>query len=145
MPKAIVIGYGNPSRQDDGVGHYVADKIDQLSNDQIDVLICHQLGIEIVETIKDYDVAIFVDAHVGERSTNLEITPIESCFTTSAFTHLVKPTSLMALTERLYQKCPKGFLVSISGHNFDFGDDFSPETQKWANIAVKEILKLIDQ
>jgi len=143
--RAIVIGYGNPSRQDDGVGHYVADKIDQLYNNQIDVLICHQLGIELVETIKDYDVVIFVDAHAGERSTNLEITMLESIYSTSAFTHFVKPNSLIALTENLYRKKPKAFLVSINGYNFDFGTEFSPETQKWADIAVKEILKLIDQ
>jgi len=142
VSRAIVIGYGNPSRQDDGVGHYVADKIEQLANDRIDALICHQLGIELVETIKDYDTVIFVDAHAGERSTNLEITSIEPVYSASAFTHFVKPNSLIALTENLYKKRPDAFLVSISGHNFDFGTEFSPETQKWADIAVEKILEM---
>ncbi len=143
MSRAIVIGYGNPNRQDDGVGHYVADKVVQLSDGKIDALQCHQLGIELVETIKDYDIVIFADAHAGERSTNLEIAPLEPIYSTSAFTHFVKPSSLMALTESLYQKKPKAFLVSISGCNFDFGTEFSPETQKWADIAVEKILKLV--
>ncbi|MGB9594761.1 MAG: hydrogenase maturation protease [Candidatus Poribacteria bacterium] len=145
MRPVIVIGYGNPNRQDDGVGHYVADKIDQLFSKQIDVLKCHQLGIELVETIKDYDIAIFVDAQSSGRPTNLEISTVEPAYHTSAFTHFMKPCSLIALTECLYKKKLKAFLVSINGYNFDFGTDLSPETQKWADIAVNEILKLVEQ
>jgi len=145
----IVIGYGNPNRQDDGVGHYVADriadKIDQSSNKQIDVLTCHQLEVELIETIKDYDVVIFVDAQSNERSANLEISEVESIYSTSAFTHFMKPSSLIALTECLYKKKPKALLVSINGYSFDFGTDLSPETQKWGDIAVNEILRLIEQ
>jgi len=145
MSQILVIGYGNPSRQDDGVGHYVADRVEYLSNNKIDKILCHQLGIELAETIKDYDLVIFVDAHVGDRSTDIEITHLESLYSVFAFTHSVKPSLLIALTESLYQKKPKAFLVSINGYNFDFGTELSPETQKLADIAAGRILELINQ
>lgn len=144
MPRAIVIGYGNPSRRDDGAGHYVIEKIQRLSNGQIDCLFCHQLGIELIETIKDYDLVIFVDAYVGERSTGLEVAPLEAVYSPSAFTHFVNSSSLIALTKSLYHKEPQALLVSIRGYDFDFGTQLSPKTRKWADIAVERIFSILD-
>jgi hydrogenase maturation protease len=143
VSRVIVIGYGNPSRRDDGVAHYVLEKLQDLADDRLELIACHQLGIELAETIKDYDLVIFVDACVGDREEELKITAVQSGYTPSAFTHFLKPGSLLALTESLYDKQPRAFIFSIKGHDFDFGTELSEETQKWANDAVEKILDIV--
>jgi len=144
VSKSLIIGYGNPSRRDDGVGIYIAEEIEHLTDGEIDVLICHQLGIEMAETIKDFHLIIFVDAYVGERDEELKVASVEATFQLSAFTHRTTPGSLLALTKSLYQKTPQAFMVSIRGYDFDFGTELSEETQKWAKIAVQKILEMVN-
>lgn len=143
MSRAIIIGYGNPSRRDDGVGHYIVQKVKDASDGQVEALILHQLGIELVETLKDWNLVIFADSYVGDRVEELEVASLEAAYTPSALTHFITPNSLLALTESLYQKSPEAFLVSVKGYDFDFGTELSPKTLEWANIAVEKILEII--
>jgi len=140
----LVIGYGNPSRRDDGVGHYVVERIEQLAGSGVDTLALHQLGPELAEAIKDYDLVIFVDAHSGEYAEGLRVTSVEAAYRPSAFTHLISPNSLLALARSLYQKEPQALTVSIRGYDFDFGTELSEETRKWADVAVERILEMVD-
>ncbi|MBD3184366.1 hydrogenase maturation protease [Candidatus Poribacteria bacterium] len=142
LSHTIVIGYGNFHRQDDGVGHYIVQEVERQAGESIDTVCCHQLGIEQSETIKDYDIVIFADAYVGHREEDLKVASLEATFTQSAFTHHLKPDSLLALTQNIFQKTPKAYIVSVKGYDFDFGTDLSTRTQKWADIAVKKILEL---
>jgi len=145
----LVVGYGNPGRRDDGVGHYVAERIEQLTGDvetlhcNVSTLMLHQLGPELAETIKDYDLVIFVDAHSGECAEGMRMVSVESAYCPSAFTHFMNPGSLLALVMSLYHRKPQAFIVSIRGYDFDFGTELSTETQKWADMAVEQILDMI--
>lgn len=143
MSRALVIGYGNSSRRDDGVGHYMVEKIKCLTGGKVDTLALHQLGPELAETIKDYNLVIFVDAHSGEYTEGLRVTPVEAVYRPSAFTHFMSPGSLLALAKGLYQKEPRAFTVSVRGHNFDFGTELSEETRKYADSAVNRIIDMI--
>lgn len=143
MSHVLVIGYGNPSRRDDGVGHYVVEKVERLAGGSVNTLALHQLGPELAETIKDYDLVIFVDAHSGEYAEGLRVTPVETASRPSAFTHSMGPGSLLALAKSLYHKGPQAFIVSVRGHDFAFGTELSEETRKWADVAVERILELI--
>ena len=142
MLPVLVIGYGNPSRRDDGVGHYVVKEIQAKSVDNISTLTLHQLGPELAETIKDYDLVIFVDAHVGETAEGLKVIPVEPAYRPSAFTHMMSPRSVLALTKALYHKEPRAFILAIRGYDFDFGMELSEETRKWANAAIERILEM---
>jgi len=139
----LVIGYGNPSRRDDGVGHYVVEKVERLAGGSINTLALHQLGPELAETIKDYDLVIFVDAHSGEYPERLRVASIEAVYRPSAFTHFMSPNSLLALAKSLYHKEPQAFSVSVRGYDFDFGTELSAETHRWADIAVERILEMV--
>lgn len=143
MPQAIVIGYGNPSRCDDSVGHYIVDKIAEAAGDSIDCLACYQLDIELADTIKDYELIIFTDAHVNFPE-ELRVVDVEPIFSSSAFTHLFTPGSLLSLANTLYQKTPRAFLVSVRGHDFSFGTELSEKTQKSADMAVTRILEIVN-
>ena len=143
MSHALVIGYGNPSRRDDGVGHYVVEKLRRRAGDEVDTLALHQLGPELAETIKGYDLVIFVDAHAGEYAEGLRVAPVEAFYRPSAFTHLMNPGSLLALVKGLYRGEPQAFVVSIRGYDFDFGTELSEKARKYADSAVDRIMEMI--
>jgi len=142
VSRVLVIGYGNPSRRDDGVGHYVAQEIQERAVDNISTLIVFQLGPELTETVKDYDLVVFVDAQVGQSAEGLSVIPVEAAYRPSAFTHTMSPASLLALTKALYKKEPEALIVAVPGYDFDFGMGLCDETTKWAEAAIERILEL---
>jgi hydrogenase maturation protease len=155
MQRTLVIGYGNPDRQDDGVASHVLDRLSQIfeqpaqvsaedlvrSDEAVDLLIQLQLTPEMVEAFVNYDQVIFVDAHTGEDQPDIEIKEVRSNYQTSPLTHHMTPETCMALLKGLYQKDPRGILVSIRGYEFGFTRSLSRRTMQSVGAAVEEILK----
>ncbi|HUM35830.1 MAG TPA: hypothetical protein PLQ85_03060, partial [Anaerolineae bacterium] len=78
-PRTLIAGFGNVFRRDDGVGPTVVNAVrarlgrtplDSLDDgfetlgETVDTVVLHQLVPELAETVKDYALLIFVDAHV---------------------------------------------------------------------------------
>jgi len=143
VSRVLVIGYGNPSRRDDGVGHYVAQEIQERAVGNISTFTVFQLGPELTETVKDYELVVFVDAQVGQSAEGLNVIPVEAAYRPSAFTHVMSPASLLALTKALYKKQPEAFIVAVPGYDFDFGMGLSVETRRCAEQAVGLIIKML--
>ena len=86
MPHTLIIGYGNPLRGDDGVGPRAAELLADrggvtppLLPDGVQVLVCHQLTIELAPQIAEADRLILIDARAtGEPGS------IEQCILTPA-------------------------------------------------------------
>ncbi len=62
VPRILVIGYGNPGRQDDGLGPAAAFAIDGLGWPNVSALDNYQLAIEDAVEVAAHDVVWFVDA-----------------------------------------------------------------------------------
>ena len=62
MSKTLIIGYGNTLRSDDGIGVWIADRIDSLHPQNVDVRTCHQLHLELVPDLIEYDRVVLIDA-----------------------------------------------------------------------------------
>ncbi len=64
--KILVIGYGNPGRQDDGVGVLLVDDLYQWAEQtQLDFIYTdsnYQLNLEDAATISNFDLVVFADA-----------------------------------------------------------------------------------
>ena len=63
--KTLIIGYGNQSRRDDGVGWFVIRQLAALKFPGVELETGQQLEIEYPETISGYDAVIFVDAAIA--------------------------------------------------------------------------------
>ena len=155
--KTLVIGFGNPFRRDDGVGAVVAnallerlgreplplldDGFDRLGR-EIDILTIHQLVPELSETMADYDLVILVDAHVGSCEEPMMEQHIEPSLRAPLVTHQAKPSSLLALSHRLHGRAPETLLLSLRGHDFQFGEGLSAQTAALVPRAVNRILEM---
>ena len=64
--KTLILGYGNQSRRDDGVGWFVLEQLAALGLPGVELETSHQLEVEASETISRFDAVIFVDAAIPE-------------------------------------------------------------------------------
>ena len=158
MSRTIVVGYGNIDRADDGVAYEVINALRRrLGQNPLiegdtglenlgaspDSIFLIQLMPEIMETLIDYDQIIFVDAHAGKDTHDLNCIPVKPEYVSSTFTHHMTPASLLAFMKVLYDREPPGHVVSIRGYNFDFQRMLSNSTRNLIPEAVEEILKLL--
>jgi hydrogenase maturation protease len=154
MLRTLIIGYGNIDRGDDGVAHAVINALrrrqgrDPLDEEntgleglgaEVDTVLLSQLTPELVETLRDYDHLLFVDAHIYPGIDDLHCRAVAPEDAPSILIHHFTPGALLALLRALYGKAPIGHLVSVRGHDFDFHRHLSPETRALSERAIDYI------
>ncbi len=141
--RILVLGYGNPSRRDDGVGWCVVEELARRQLTGIELLTAHQLEVDHAETVSNFEAVIFVDAATTESSEAIAQADVTPCVRSHAVAHYLTPGDVLALCKVLYDRQPRGILFSIRGHDFNFGTEFSPETTAAATEAAERIARLI--
>jgi hydrogenase maturation protease len=154
MTRTLVIGFGNAYRRDDGVGYVVINALrDRLGrplldpdddgyNDlghPIDTLLLHQLVPELAADLAHYALVVFVDAHMGTIPEPIRQEELTACYKAATVSHQVHPCTLLATAQELYGHAPRGILLSIRGHDFEFGEGLSPATQALVPEAVDRL------
>lgn len=131
MVHALVIGYGNPLRQDDGAGWRAAQMLEgRLSDDEARVIACHQLTPELAEPIAAADRVIFIDAEEGEEPGRVACAPVTpEAGEAGPFSHHVSPGALLACAGALYGHTPEAYLVTVVGSAFGVGQEMTPEVR----------------
>ena len=144
MKNALVIGYGNSLRSDDGVGVWIAERIEELHLPDVDVQTCHQLHPELVPDMVEYESVILVDAAVnGEPLTVRKSIPALDL--SSSSNHSVRPETLQQLAKELYGVLPDMRLYSVRGENFEFGTVLSSSVIERANEAILQITAFLQR
>ncbi len=150
MNRTLILGYGNPDRQDDGVAWHIQRALalelglpapdsyeDEFPiNGTLDFEFHLQLTPEMAEDIAAYERVCFVDAHTGNIPTEVQLIPVESAFQRSPFTHHLTAQSLLSMCETLYGKKPEAVLLSARGYRFEFERELSRETGALVPQAV---------
>ena len=158
MTTSLIIGYGNPDRQDDGVGWRIVERLAerlpgaavaesafdlQARENEPDLLVALQLVPELSETAARYDRVCFVDAHTGAYPDDVNVSAVEARFQSSPLTHHLTPQTLLSLAEVGYGRRPQGLVISVRGRQFGFVQGLSAETSRLADEAVERILAWI--
>jgi len=150
LNRALLIGYGNPDREDDGVAWHILRALalklglpapisyeDEFpQNTQVDFAFYLQLTPEMAEEIAAYEYVCFVDAHTGNIPVPVRLIDVESDFQRSPFTHHLTPQSLISICETLYASKPDAVLLSVRGYQFLFSRQLSEETLALVPQAV---------
>jgi hydrogenase maturation protease len=150
LKKLLLIGYGNPDREDDGVAWHILRAFtiklglippesyedEFLESAQIDFAFHLQLTPEMAEDVASYPYVCFIDAHTGNIPEHIRLIDVESEFQNSPFTHHLTPQSLISMCETVYGKRPDAVLLSVLGHRFLFTRELSQETAELVPQAV---------
>ncbi len=147
MAKFLIIGFGNTIRGDDGLGPLAAQRVESLVHDEnVKVLIRHQMGIELAGELSRADVVIFMDAHVGGTPGTLreeEVVPEDSA--PGSFSHHLRPGVLLACADALYQRRPRAFAYSIAAASFDHGEGLSPAVEATLPLLIEKVIAKIEE
>ena len=132
MKKTLIYGYGNPGRQDDGLGARFTELTEKwiTENNLNDITVdCnYQLNIEDAATISEYERVIFVDASVVEDVKSFRLEPIEPNDATIEFTmHAVSTAFVVHLCQTIYKKAPEAYNLHIRAYEFDFKEELTQQ------------------
>jgi hydrogenase maturation protease len=157
MPKGkrlLVVGIGNATRMDDGVGQYVVDQLDRwlaqcppsgvdLGFLVVDTMVVHQLTPELCYEINEHDVTVFVDASVSESDEPVELLPVSSERVRIFTSHQWTAGSLVAITEEIFSNRPECYILSVRGRVFEFGEGLSPLARADAVVALSCLIDFV--
>lgn len=139
----LIYAYGNPGRQDDGLGNCLVDALEPwisemgLGNVKLDSNF--QLNIEDADNIRNKDIVVFVDASI-EDIEGFSLDPVEPSEGRSEFTmHAASPAYVLALCIKLYNKHPETYLLQIKGYEWEFQEGLSARAAENLESALSFI------
>lgn len=147
MQKTLIYGYGNPGREDDGLGARFIEKIEAWINEEqiegISTDCNYQLNIEDSALISEYDCVYFVDASVAEID-NYLLESIKPNDARIEFTmHAVSVAYVVDLCRKIYGREPQAYVLHIRGYEWDFAERLSPGAEKNLSEALDFLCNLL--
>ena len=132
--KLLVYGYGNPGRQDDGLGILFAERCGRLFEGRPGFCVetNYQLNIEDAELISGFRQVVFADAglagtlpegaeiEAGDEESGFFFYRIRPAATVSFSTHAMTPGSVLALCDELFGRVPECRMMRITGQAWEF-------------------------
>jgi len=134
----LIIGYGNPLREDDGVGWRVAEMAAEALPDAT-MLTAHQLTPELSEPISRAGRVVFIDAAAEGVPGEVRYVALSPASAYRPGSHESTPDGLLALAAVLFGRCPPAHMLTIVGHSFGLGETLSPTVEAAIPIAVRLI------
>lgn len=137
----LILGYGNPIREDDGFGWIAASTLfEYYKNDSgVEVLNIQQLTPDIAEPISNSKRVVFIDASIEGEIGKWCCRKVSAEESREIETHSVDPQSLLAFTKLLYNETPEAELITIRGERFGHGYEMSENVRN----AVDEVVEYV--
>ncbi|HUI71921.1 MAG TPA: hydrogenase maturation protease [Spirochaetia bacterium] len=145
----LVIGYGNPGRQDDGLGPWIAEELEKHCDDRVAVWTGFQLAVECCVEIARHKTVVFVDAaRTGPapfqfrqvRTVGMDPAAPDAAkrilMGAGFTTHLSSPEVMVGLSELSFAARPSAWLLGVRGYKFSGGEGLSRKGQRNARSAV---------
>lgn len=128
----LVYGYGNPGREDDGLGIELVRRLEEWAKEiefpEIAFDSNYQLNIEDAETIAERDMVIFADASTEEID-DFIFTEVGAENNVTFTTHAASPGYIVKLCTDLFGKYPEVYLLHIKGYQWDFNEGLSEKAK----------------
>ena len=141
---ALVIGYGNPLRTDDGLGWHAAAVLALAGLDDTVVLQRHQLTPELAVDVAGASVVVFVDARpAGAGDGDVQVDQVEPDYGPLTWTHHLTPGELLALTALAGHGPPRAWLVTAPALCTEPGDGLSAAERELLPEVLARVSALV--
>ena len=118
----LIYGYGNPGRQDDGIGVALVEELESWAKAEGVAGLAfdtnYQLNAEDALAVAGARAVVFVDA-ARDGSEPFEFRRLEPRGEIAFSTHAMAPESVLALAAELYGASPPAWIVAIRGHAWE--------------------------
>lgn len=138
------MGYGNPGRQDDGLGPAIVLELEKLQLPGLTLEADYQLSIEHAADLGQSEKVIFVDAAVSGPEP-YQVKRLEPSRSIDFTSHALGPEAVLAICEDTYQHTPEALLVAVRGYSFEFAEGLTDKARQNKSKALEFIKNLIDQ
>lgn len=144
--RILIYGYGNPGRQDDGLGVLLAEDIEKWSSVQgfsnIHTDSNYQLNIEDAASISEYDLIVFADAS-GKDINDFLIEELKPSATVEFTMHAVSPAFILHLCNQVFGRSPEAYLLHIRGFEWEFMAAMTEGAVKNLGLASAHLKKFL--
>jgi len=137
----LVIGVGSLLRTDDAVGRVVADRLEALHLDDVEVASVHQLTPELAPSFDRRRLVVIVDAAVDVSE--LTVSPIEIDRSGELMTHHLGPAGLLSFAAKLGWRPERAVAVRIPVRDLEIGTELSGEGAALVEQALTEVRALL--
>lgn len=143
----LIYGYGNPGRQDDGLGPALVETLGKwLTKKQVEHVTLdsnYQLQVEDVTVIHDKDLVIFVDASMKENIRDVKMEPLEADPHSTFTMHAISPEYILALCRKIYGQHPPSYLLHIRGYEWEINREISKPARHNMEKAGETLREII--
>jgi len=140
--RILIYGFGNPGRQDDGLGVMLSEEIEKWSASKglttIQTDSNYQLNLEDAAGISGYDLVIFADAS-GEDINDIFVDELKPSAAVEFTMHAVSPAFILHLCTQVYGHAPEAYLMHIKGYEWEFMAEMTGNARKNLEIAINWI------
>ena len=116
---ALLIGFGNQGRGDDGLGPVFAERIEKAAPAGLEIDIDYQLTVDHAPMVAEADLVIFADAQIGADGA-YSFTEVKAEGAVGMASHELSPEAVLTLAKTLYDQEPPAYVLGISG--WDYGE-----------------------
>ena len=142
---AVVVGYGNVLRCDDGLGWHAAERLaDDPRMEGVEVLQRHQLTPELALDISAASVVVLIDASSRLRPGEIGVERVEPAVDDGPTgSHHLTPATLVALSHALYGRAADVFVVSCGVQSLEVGEHLSSVVDAALPTLIETVTGLV--
>lgn len=145
MLKLLVIGYGNPMREDDGIGWHLARFLEEKNEDDtVHIIQSHQLMPEYSEEVSKAKKVLFIDCKEGPEVGKIDFKKIEPAYydaeNKSTFHHM-SIEGILSVAGTLYKHMPEAWVFTVESNQFGHNEWCSTEMRKFMTDIEDRILE----
>lgn len=137
MGRVLVLGYGNPAREDDVLGPLVAQSIADLGIAGVDVDSDYQPNAEDAAAVAEHDTVVFVDAST-DGPQPYSWAGVEPVAWDGFSTHALTVPRVLGMARELLGSRATAYLLGVRGYSFRaFCEEATPEGRRNAQCAAR--------
>ncbi len=142
--RALVYGYGNPGRLDDGLGPALVRELAARGlGAEADLETAYQLQVEDAALVGGHELVIFADAAAAGPEP-FELRPLEPRGRPEFSTHSLAPGAVLALAREHFGGPAQAFVLGLRGYEFDdYGERLSPGARRNLAAAADHVCRLL--
>ncbi|MBK6620484.1 MAG: hydrogenase maturation protease [Saprospirales bacterium] len=134
--KMVILGIGNDSRGDDGLGWAFLDALEKDPLPDTQTIYRYQLQPEDVAEIAGAERVVFVDATKEYLENGFHWEPGKPERQPMVHSHWLPPSAVLGFCLEVYDRYPEAWVLSISGSQWELGQGLSPEARVRLDAAL---------
>lgn len=141
---ALLLACGNSLREDDGVGLRIAEAMEHLfPASRLRIVAAQQFTPEMAADLAATDLAIFVDASVGDDPGAIRIHAVAACVEPTE-THRLDPAALLAMAGSICGHIPAhAFAVTVGAEQLGYGSEITGSVRQAIPRACRLVGNLL--